>query len=65
MQPSPRSDVFIRHLINAATARPLLNRLLEMKQGRVFHTAVLAPVSAPALAPAPERIAPLMHPQAA
>lgn len=57
MQPSPRSDVFIRHLINAATARPLLNRLLEMKQGRMFHT--------PALAPVPERIAPLMHPQAA
>lgn len=61
MQPSPRSDVFIRHLINAATARPLLNCLLEMKQGRMFHT----PALAPALAPAPVRIAPLMHPQAA
>jgi hypothetical protein len=61
MQPSPRSDVFIRHLVNAATARPLLNRLLEMKQGRGLH----APVPAPAPAPTPERIAPLMHPQAA
>ncbi|MBA3548405.1 MAG: hypothetical protein H0T76_18130 [Nannocystis sp.] len=61
MQPSPRSDVFIRHLVDAATARPLLNRLLEMKQGRVFH----APAVVVAPTPAPERIFPLRHPQAA
>jgi hypothetical protein len=59
MQPRPRSDVFIRHLVDAATARPMLNLLLEMKQGRVLHSPVAAP------APAPERTAPLMHPQAA
>jgi hypothetical protein len=61
MQPRPRSDVFIRHLVNAATARPMLNLLLEMKQGRVLRT----PVAAAVPAPAPERAAPLMHPQAA
>jgi hypothetical protein len=61
MQPRPRSDVFIRHLVNAATARPMLNFLLEMKQGRVLHT----PAAAPAPAPTPERAAPYMHPQAA
>lgn len=61
MQPSPRSDVFIRHLVNAATARPMLNFLLEMKQGRVLHApaAVLAPT------PAPTQNIPLRHPQAA
>lgn len=61
MQPSPRSDVFVRHLVNAATARPMLNFLLEMKQGRAFH----APAAVPAPAPALTQSIPLRHPQAA
>lgn len=59
MQPRPRSDVFIRHLVAAATVRPMLNQLLAMKQARV----PIAPSAVPA--PMPERAAPLMHPQAA
>ena len=59
MQPRPRSDIFIRHLVNAATVRPMLNLLLAMKQGRV----PVAPAVVPA--PRPERALPLMEPQAA
>jgi len=44
MQPRPRSDVFIRHLVAAATVRPMLNLLLAMKQGRV----PIGPSAAPA-----------------
>jgi hypothetical protein len=59
MQPRPSSDVFIRHLVNAATVRPMLNLLLAMKQGRV-------PIAPPAVpAPMPERALPLRQPQAA
>jgi hypothetical protein len=59
MQPSPRSDVFVRHLVAAATVRPMLNLLLAMKQGRVS-------VASPAVpAPMPEPAFPMMHPQAA
>lgn len=59
MQPRPRSDIFIRHLVNAATVRPMLNLLLAMKQGRV----PIVPAAVPA--PMPERALPLMQPQAA
>lgn len=59
MQPRPRSDIFIRHLVNAATVRPMLNLLLAMKQGRV----PIVPAADPAPMPAPAL--PLEHPQAA
>lgn len=55
MQPRPRSDVFIRHLIAAATVRPMLNLLLAMKQGRVAIASSAAP------APMPERAVPMME----
>lgn len=57
MQPRPRANLFIRHLVDAATVRPMLNLLLAMKQERVQLT--------PSAAPAPEQTAPLMHPRAA
>lgn len=61
MQPRPRSDVFIRHLVAAATVRPMLNLLLAMKQGRV----PIVPAAAPA--PTLERAMPMpeTQPQAA
>jgi hypothetical protein len=39
-----RPDAFIRSMVTAATARPMLNLLLEMKQGRVLRTPVAAAV---------------------
>lgn len=62
MQPRPRSDVFIRHLVAAATERPMLNLLLAMKQGRVSVAQPAAP------APVLECAVPMMaqtRPQAA
>jgi hypothetical protein len=59
MQPRPRSDVFIRHLVAAATVRPMLNLLLAMKQGRV----PIVPAAAPA--PTLERAMPMPETQAA
>jgi len=56
-QPRPRATLFIRHLVDAATVRPMLNLLLEMKQGRVSL--------APPAASAPEQSASLMPPRAA
>ena len=59
MQPRPRSDVFIRHLVAAATVRPMLNLLLAIKQGRV----PIVPAAAPA--PTLERAMPMPETQAA
>lgn len=35
MQPRTRSSKFVRSLVDAATVRPMLSALLEMKRARV------------------------------
>ncbi len=61
MQPT-RSSVFIRHLVEAATARPMLNLLLEMKQARVAHITTRMVAHEP---PAPEQSTAFRQPNAA
>ena len=42
MQPRTRSSKFVRSLVDAATVRPMLSALLEMKRARVRGGDVIA-----------------------
>jgi hypothetical protein len=42
MQPRTRSTKFVRSLVDAATVRPMLSALLEMKRARVRGGVVVA-----------------------
>jgi len=55
MQPRSRSTNFVRSLVDAATVRPMLFALLEMKRARLGAEA--APVSQPLLEVAPLKAA--------
>ncbi|MBL9104616.1 MAG: hypothetical protein JNL82_26970 [Myxococcales bacterium] len=45
MQPRTRSAKFVRSLVDAATVRPMLSALLEMKRARMHSPVVqVAPV---------------------
>lgn len=57
MQPRTRSSVFARSLVDAATVRPMMNALLEMKRARVRGVVLTAPVAEPVLVPV--EVAPL------
>jgi len=63
MQPRTRSTKFVRFMVEAATVRPMLSALLEMKRTRVYGAVVAAPVqpsmpmSQPMVADAPLKAA--------
>lgn len=48
MQPRSRSTKFVRSLVDAATVRPMLSALLEMKRARVRDAVVTMEVAPPA-----------------
>lgn len=51
----PRSNVFVRSLVDAATVRPFWTALLEMKRARLDHARLASPTSTPTSAqPRPE-----------
>lgn len=63
MQPRTRSTKFVRFMVEAATVRPMLSALLEMKRTRVYGAVIAAPVqpsmpmSQPMVADAPLKAA--------
>lgn len=57
MQPRSRSTKFVRSLVDAATVRPMLFALLEMKRARLSGAEVAPPVSQPILEVAPLKAA--------
>lgn len=57
MQPRTRSANFVRSLVDAATVRPLLFALLDMKRARVHGAVVAAPVQPPVVEEAPRKAA--------
>lgn len=43
MQPRTRPTQFVRFMVEAATVRPMLSSLLEMKRARVYGAVVATP----------------------